>query len=215
MRKCRAIVLRKTPYRESSLIIATLSDQHGRLDFLIRGARSVGAKKFPVVDLFRELEVEFKEKSEGLHPLYHVEATAQFDALANDSQHFSQACAIAAFLVRNTHENVPCPRTYAALKNALSHLARNDKKHRFWDVLVKLVFLEENGLLPEFDIEDSNAKESDAPSLLKRLVSFASGELDTPPTIGAAGCAKLADWVDAVCAYHDLLQVVETKKGDA
>jgi len=54
------IVLRKTPFSESSLVIASLSAEHGRLDFLARGAMRVEKKRFPELDLFREVNVHFK-----------------------------------------------------------------------------------------------------------------------------------------------------------
>ena len=45
--KTTYIILRKIPFQDSSLIVSGLSPEFGRLDFLLRGARGTGAKKFP------------------------------------------------------------------------------------------------------------------------------------------------------------------------
>ena len=58
--KTTYIILRKIPFQDSSLIVSGLSPEFGRLDFLLRGARGTGAKKFPYAELFRELAIEFR-----------------------------------------------------------------------------------------------------------------------------------------------------------
>ncbi|UKI33313.1 MAG: recombination protein O N-terminal domain-containing protein [Lentisphaeria bacterium] len=55
------IVLSKQSYRESSLLLAGLSPDCGRLSLVANGAQKLSAKNFPAVDLFRELEVEFDD----------------------------------------------------------------------------------------------------------------------------------------------------------
>ena len=67
------IILRKIPYQESSLIVSGLSPDFGRLDFLLKGARGTGAKKFPYDLQTRKLEKQgagtacsgFRSKRDG------------------------------------------------------------------------------------------------------------------------------------------------------
>ena len=58
--KTAYIILRKIPFQESGLIVSGLSPEFGRLDFLLKGVRDTGAKKFLYAELFRELSIEFR-----------------------------------------------------------------------------------------------------------------------------------------------------------
>ena len=84
--KTTYIILRKIPFQDSSLIVSGLSPEFGRLDFLLRGARGTGAKKFPYAELFRELAIEFRPPK--LHSpgtmcnLTSHELIASFDSIA-------------------------------------------------------------------------------------------------------------------------------------
>ena len=51
------IVLSKTPYRESSLIVVGISPDYGKLSLVCNGAQKIGGTNFVTVDLFRELSV--------------------------------------------------------------------------------------------------------------------------------------------------------------
>jgi recombinational DNA repair protein (RecF pathway) len=55
------IVLKKIPYQESSLIVSSISAEYGKVDFIVKGARRITKKKQPIVDLFRELNIEYRE----------------------------------------------------------------------------------------------------------------------------------------------------------
>ena len=58
--KTRYMILRKTPFRDTSLVVAGISAEHGRLDFVLKGARAIGKKQFPTADVFREFLLEFR-----------------------------------------------------------------------------------------------------------------------------------------------------------
>ena len=77
------IILRKIPFQESSLVVSGISPDYGRLDFLLKGARSAGGKKFPYAGLFRELQVEFQDNRSGSSLLYMKthEPVTGFDAV--------------------------------------------------------------------------------------------------------------------------------------
>jgi DNA repair protein RecO len=193
------LVLRKTPYSESSIIAATLSPDHGRLDFVIRGAKKISVRKMPQVDLFRELHVDFRMKNSGLQNLYSCELLNFYDGIASFSDNYLKACEIGTFVLRNSHPMIPCPEVYSAVKNAFEALSKS-RTDKPWAELVKLVFLDEHGFLPEDLSVTGDSKKTDA---VERLISAViSG--NPLPAFPPKTWRKLADWVDELCRYHEL-----------
>lgn len=160
MAQSSVIILRRTDYRESDMIVSGVSPDFGRLELIAYGARKIGEKKFPVVDLFTELDVEFEPAENGLSKLRQAELRTSFSALAEQLPIFRLAGKIAAFVLKNSAPDLPMALSYDALRNVLGNLALCAAgKPAVWSpeaagVVVKLVFLQENGLLPEFDRPD-------------------------------------------------------------
>jgi DNA repair protein RecO len=193
------LVLRKTPYSESSIIAATLSPDHGRLDFVIRGAKKITGKKTPQVDLFRELQVDFRMKHSGLQNLYSCELVNFYDGIALFSENYLKACEIGDFALRNSHPMIPCPEVYSAIKNAFDSLSKS-RTDIPWAELVKLVFLDEHGFLPE---DLSIAGDSRKTEAVEKLInSIVSGK--PLPDFPSKTWRKLADWIDELSRYHEL-----------
>ncbi len=61
----RFLILRKTPFSETSLIVGGISPEFGQLHFLVRGARKLSKRSFPVADLFRVLQVKYAPSNKG------------------------------------------------------------------------------------------------------------------------------------------------------
>ena len=101
------IILKKIPYKESSLIVSGLSSEFGRLDFVAKGAEKISKKKFPAIDLFRIVSIEFNPDKDFLQSVYKAEIIENFDAIAESSASFKEACAIAAFVLKNTKPHTP------------------------------------------------------------------------------------------------------------
>ena len=60
-RETVCLILRHTPFQESSLIVSGISPDAGRLDFLLKGARGLGKKKFPPSCFLFNFVVPFPE----------------------------------------------------------------------------------------------------------------------------------------------------------
>ena len=196
MNATELIVLRKTPYKESSFIISGLSAEYGKLDFMVKGARQMGKKKFPVIDLFREINVQFNKKKSGLQTLYSVELVSSHDGISSIPDNFISACELSSFILLNSHPMIECHSLYEAFKNALNRMSA-EKSNVPWTSLVKLVFLEENGFLPEKDFGDGKA------NLLEELLEASVGKTEVP-VLSSAYWSRLAGWIDSLCDYHDL-----------
>lgn len=149
-RRTSYMILRKTPFRETSFIVAGISPDCGRLDFVVRGARAIGKKQFPPVGLFREYSIAFRPsgKADGLSTLLSLELERTHDALAKNLDGYLAACALAPSILRRSQPFLEMPDFWRAFSVALTRLERKKSGSEPECSLALLVFLRENGLLP-------------------------------------------------------------------
>ncbi len=214
MLRTRYMILRKTPFQESGLIVAGISPDYGRLDFLWKGGRRIGAKKFPEAGLFREFAIEFRDpgnRSGGLLGMSSCEMIVLHDRIAGDLENYLAVCEQASFLLRHSRPMLEMPLVYGAFRNMLFHLEGVEGSSRyFWQMLVKLVFLHEGGLIPEERVDDSgegvcSSLDSRRSAVLRRLIAFAvGGSGGEIKGISSEYLRRLSTWVDALCSYHSL-----------
>lgn len=191
------IVLRKIQYRETSIIVAGLSAEFGRLDIIVKGAKKLSSKTFPAVDLFREISVEIEPGKRNLYSVYSADLIANHDNIASCHSNYLAACDIASFVLRNSQPEIPSPELYIAVKNAFGILSRGPTEIPY-PVLVRLVYLDEHGLLPELpDHDQAKAK------LLAQLVNAARGKIELPD-ITADYWNIFGDWIDSLCRFNEL-----------
>lgn len=187
------IVLRKTPFRESSLIVSGISPEYGRLDFIMRAATSGKSGRFAIAGLFRELHVEFKPKSEDLSVLLSagkIELVTNYDSIAENIPGYLAACELSPVLLANTAPMVAAPETYRALQLFLRSI-QNGKKPEPYLSLVYLTLLAESGELPP--------QEGRAGDFLLNLLSGVASGGDIPAEIPQSYWEKLAEWRKVVC----------------
>jgi DNA repair protein RecO len=197
------IVLKKLPFKESSLIVSGLSPEYGRLDFLIKGAVRYTKRKFPEVDIFRILEVKYSLSKTGMQSLYKCDMLRDFDSLASNTEIYMAACSAAGFILKNTRQDMPVEELYAAMKFFLENAVNSASGFRT-DFPVKLVYLHENGLFPNhLSAENNEADEAKRKNLIDRLVKYFRGEAPEPE-ISVRYLHRLAEWTDALCHYHGL-----------
>jgi len=185
------IILRKQPYKESSLIVSGLSGEFGRLDFIAKGAGKISKKKFPTIDLFRIVSIDFNPDKDTLQSIYKAEIVENFDAIAESPASFRDACSIASFVLKNTKTHMHCDFLFKSVRTALSRLCAAPGKFPCL-ALVKLAYLSENGLLPESDKKMDN------------LLAAASGDSDNTGLKDEEGTNKISQWLDNLCVYHGI-----------
>ena len=201
--KTTYIILRKIPFQDSSLIVSGLSPEFGRLDFLLRGARGTGAKKFPYAELFRELAIEFRPPK--LHSpgtmcnLTSHELIASFDSIALRIENYLRMCAYAAFLLKHTKPMLEIPGTYRALEVLLARLTA-DTEPDFPVSAAKLMFLQESGFVPEAMGTGGFRQEQ----ILDGLLEYAVSPECPAPDLTEEYRKKLIQWINELCNYHDL-----------
>ncbi|MBQ4315382.1 MAG: recombination protein O N-terminal domain-containing protein [Lentisphaeria bacterium] len=148
------IILDKKPYKETAMLVNGISPDCGKLSLVIKKAQSVSGKgEFSGVDLFREFDVTYRDSGSGtLFDAENIELTAAFDGVSDNLRNFKMAGKISSFLLKNLADGVPVPFTYDALRSVLAHLC--GVASPAWSleqcaVVIKMVFLYENGMLPE------------------------------------------------------------------
>ena len=193
------IILRKVPFQESSLVVSGLSPDCGRLDFLLKGARGSGAKKFPYAGLFRELAVEFRENRTGGGLLYlkSHEPKNNFDAIANRPDNYLLICRWVQFLLKHTRPMLELPQTYAALKLALGRLSEVSDG-TFPLAAAELVFLHESGFVPEVPAGDSRRA-----GALQGLLRYALDPAIPMPDFPSDYRGRLMEWIRALSRHVD------------
>lgn len=193
------IVLEKSPYRESALIVRGITPDYGKTAFVAHRAQKISGREFPEIDIFRELELEFKDDHRGeLFTPDRVEMTAQFDAISNHPKNFILAGKIASFLLRNLVDNVPQPYTYDVFRSVLCQLSTDEPEWSLEQcaVVFKTAYLYENGLLPE-------SRDPRVNEFIENIV--ASGIENSPlPDCSHDYWRKLHLWLNRIIDYHKL-----------
>ena len=203
----RCIVLRKIPYRETSFIVHTLTENYGRMDFVIKGALKNKGKnsgsRMDLPELFREYFVEYsREKSHtggnlknpGVFELYAIH-----DAVAKNISAYLECCRFSSFLLKYSREEQELQMTFRAFSNLLSRLEKEENrgKEGFFTDLAFFVYLNENGLLPEIRDEQNNA-------VFSSLLSFAAGELTLLPPCPEDFPARCHKYLHSILNCHNL-----------
>ena len=189
------IVLSKSPYRESSLIVVGISPDYGKLQLICSGAQKISGKDYVLVDLFRELSVEFTESKTALKNAREIELLSANDKLPEIPVNFRLASKMAAFLLANIKDDLPMPYTYDSFSSVLAHLSGRTPEEERWTpmqcaVVLKTAFLCENGLLPQSSDERSSA-------FLENVVA-AGIDNSALPQCPADYWARLNDWLGTV-----------------
>lgn len=187
------IILKKIPFRESSLIVSGISPELGKLDFVMRGHASGKAGKFPVAGLFRELHIEFKSKSDDLSGLLtagKMELKANNDSIAENIPGYLAACELSTMLLANTAPMIPIPETYQGLNLFLKSI-QSGKAPEPYLSLVYLMLLREGGELPP--------QEGRAGDFLDQLLSATAAGHDIPERLPESYWQKLSEWRKIIC----------------
>ena len=192
------IILRKIPFQESSLIVSGLSPDCGRLDFLLKGARGTGTKKFPYAGLFRELTVEFRENPSGAGLLYmkSQEPKCSFDTISDYPENYIRLCSWVQFLLRHTRPMLAVRQTYEALRLALARLSSGGGEFQL--AAAELVFLQESGFVPE-TAEHGQERES----LLKQTLAYAVDPECPEPVAVQEKREQLIRWIRSLSGNAD------------
>ena len=186
--KTRYMILRKTPFRDTSLVVAGISADHGRLDFVLKGARAIGKKQFPTADVFREFRIEFRpsRRAESMPSLVSMDLTAAHDGIAQSMDCYLAACAFAAETLRRAQPMLEMPLAWQAFSVMLTRMDRT-LTPKIPLMLARLAVLREHGMLSDV---------VPYPDLIAPLFRCAV-EADAPwPEIDETALNRIDSWVE-------------------
>jgi DNA repair protein RecO len=193
----RVIVIRKNLFKESSLIVTGFAPELGKINMIFKGATKNKSNKLPVIDLFRELELDINPDLHNLQSIYNASLLNTYDSIANYYENFTIACKICSFLFFNIHPEVSSPLVYKATLKAFNSLTTGQTIVP-WLSLVKLIYLRENGFLPEIPKDDTGRKK-----LFDDIISAILTE-HTMPLLDLSYWKELSKWIDSISNYHNL-----------
>lgn len=190
----RFLVLRLTPYADTSLVVAGLSPEQGQLHFMVRGARRLGPHQFPVLDLFRLLQVSYRDTESELHRLASADLAADYGGLAQSYPAYQAAGWLAGFTLANAVAGVAHEALFAALCVGFGRLAQaalaGEATAAAADAVivgVGLAYLQEAGWLAE------HASDTASDRQCRCLLEMAAGA--PPPRLTPGNWQELRHWV--------------------
>lgn len=190
----RFLVLRLTPYADTSLVVAGLSPEVGQLHFMVRGARRLGPRQFPMLDLFRLLQVSYRDTDAELHRLVSADLMADYGALARRFPAFQAASWLARFALANVVAGVGHEALFEALCVGFGRLAEppveGEARSGTTDAVIVgvcLTYLQEAGWLAAPDADAAAERQC------RCLLEMAAG--GPPPRLTLGNWQQLREWV--------------------
>ncbi|MCH2205912.1 MAG: recombination protein O N-terminal domain-containing protein [Lentisphaerales bacterium] len=153
------IVLKTTPYQDSSLILKGLSPDLGRISIYAKGARKISKKSFPSIGLFRVLTTSIIQPKTGdLYKLKNCEAIEINDTIAGYPDLVDFSSAIGQLSLSSNFNGIPCPLYFHAFKECINQLKHRPLPFSAWLCRLITCHLMEQGLFPEMTLSPNQKK---------------------------------------------------------
>jgi len=123
MESTSALLLRRTKYSDTSLIVTWLTCDHGKLKTMARGALRPKSAFAGGIDLFFETEIAFVRSSRSeIHTLREVVLRNPFEGLRKEYARVEMASYFVELLELMTEPEQPVPELFDLLRRALGYL---------------------------------------------------------------------------------------------
>jgi DNA repair protein RecO (recombination protein O) len=123
MESTAALLLRRTKYSDTSLIVTWLTCDHGKLKTMAKGALRPKSAFAGSIDLFFETEIAFVRSSRSeIHTLREVVLVNPFEGLRKDYGRVELASYFVELLELMTEPEAPVPELFDLLRRALGYL---------------------------------------------------------------------------------------------
>ncbi|MDD5348623.1 MAG: DNA repair protein RecO [Chthoniobacteraceae bacterium] len=123
MESTPAILLRRTRFSETSLIVTWLTRDHGKLKTMARGVLRPKSPLAGALDLFFETEIAFvRSRRSEIHTLREVVLRNPFEGLRKDYARVELAAYFVELLEAATEPEHPVPELFDLLHRALAYL---------------------------------------------------------------------------------------------
>lgn len=150
MESTAAILLRRTKFSETSLIVTWLTRDYGKLKTMARGARGRKSPFAGALDLFFETEISFvRSQRSEIHTLREVVLREPFEGLRKDYGRVELGAYFVELLELTTEPEHPEPELFGLIQRALRYLETAAPSRRalthFESELARLLGLQAEG----------------------------------------------------------------------
>ncbi len=122
--RTNALVLKRTDFSETSLVLALLTERHGRCSVLVKGAKRPKSPFFGALDLYSLNEVVILQRhSSGLALLTEASSIQQYRGMRRNLKNAYAAHAVAELLLGLIHEAEPVDEVFNLTCRTFSNLA--------------------------------------------------------------------------------------------
>lgn len=148
----RALVLRRFPYGESSLVVHLLTPRHGRVAVLAKGAYRVHSGYFGVLDLFDTLRISWRPNPRtDLGLLVEAALLQRRRGITSSLAGYRASLSILELARLGAREGHEEAELFELVVDALDQLARPEADPGLVPVAFELHFLALSGLAPALD----------------------------------------------------------------
>ncbi len=144
----QALLLRRTPFGESSLVVRLLTPDQGRVDLVAKGAYRTTSRFFAVLDWFHTLNVEFRSKAQGLAPLQSAGWLDRRRRMTERRDRYVAGLTVLELCDVAAQPGTPEPQLFELATRALDHLDSGQLPADLELVLFEARFLELLGVAP-------------------------------------------------------------------
>ena len=151
MELTQGIVLRTIRFSESSLIVHWLTEDHGRVSTMARGATRPKSAFRGKLDLFYECQINFQRSSRyTLHTLREISLNETFERLRRDVEKINQASYVAQLTSKSIEEDTPVEGLFERLLDFLTALNQSKKADLMLTLYFEFQLLQLLGLEPQW-----------------------------------------------------------------
>lgn len=147
----RALLLRRSPFGESSLVAHVLTRRHGRVHVLAKGAHRTTSRYFGVLDFFDTLELEWSERRGAELALLRRGDVQRRRRPTSDLGAYTAALTVTELAELAARPDQAEPDLFDGAERALERLARGGVPSARTLVEFELAFLQNLGLAPALD----------------------------------------------------------------
>ncbi len=172
----RALLLKRTPFGESSLVVQALTARHGRVGILAKGAYRPTSRFFAVLDLVDTLELEWQSNPRAeLGTLRAASIAVRRPAIALAPQRFRAATAVLELCDITSRSGQGEPQLFALAEGVLAELQSGAQAPDALLARFELELLALLGLPPALDACAACAGEAAAVDAAGKRAAFSAG----------------------------------------
>ena len=170
-----AILLRKTRFSDTSLIVTWITPDAGRIRTIAKGALRPKSRLAGVLDLFFDCEISIARSTKSdLHILREAVVRDAREGVRQDYRRFTLASYFVELIELATETDHPAPELYDLVRRAFDHLGAKPATQRallhFESELARLLGIQHPGVTPIVAIGRAYQRVPSArPALLKAL----------------------------------------------